>query len=408
VARLQQLKSVPNNYNGVFVNSESHLRQMRVFADNPYSVLDEFSQEFERGFLETLSSLHGTKRVKANTVYQEYIADKHHIHMNATKWTTLTGLCMHLGKESKAIVDETEKGWFIQYVDRDPKVLARQAQSEQRQKFELDEEERRKREIAVQVQAAEERRRAEGGDNNAEEGVDNSMVRGENDQKVTVALAPVVTATLGLKKRPRQAVGFGGDSDDDDAAPASKAPATAVNTSNGTFPGVPSARTAGGATHMASSSAMASGGVLAQMIKEDEARKRAREGAHQPAATTTVRSGSNNADSGAHGSVSNPDNGKGYKDDGKATTSKSWLYRNLIVKVVNKEVGRGKLYKQKGRVVRVLGRDYDEAEVDIDGELHVLRVRDLETSVPKVRVHGSNRTLRLKFDGYLRSMRESV
>ncbi|RYG64117.1 hypothetical protein EON64_14635 [archaeon] len=102
--------------------SEGHLRQMRVFAENPNSILDDFSRDFEKGFLDTLSRGHGTKRVLANRVYNEYIADKQHIHMNATVWTTLTGFLKHLGKEGKAIVDETEKGWHIQYIDRDPKV----------------------------------------------------------------------------------------------------------------------------------------------------------------------------------------------------------------------------------------------------------------------------------------------
>jgi len=56
----------------------------------------------------------------------------------------------------------------------------------------------------------------------------------------------------------------------------------------------------------------------------------------------------------------------------------------LIVKVVNKEAGRGRLYKLKGRVVRLLGRDYDQAEVEVDGGIHVLHYRDLETVIPKV------------------------
>jgi hypothetical protein len=54
----------------------------------------------------------GTKRVKANTVYQEFIQDKHHQHMNSTRWVTLTEFVKHLGRTGVARVDETEKGWF--------------------------------------------------------------------------------------------------------------------------------------------------------------------------------------------------------------------------------------------------------------------------------------------------------
>lgn len=58
-------------------------------------------------------SVPGTKRVHANQVYQEYIADKLHLHMNATRWLTLTSFVKWLGREGHCTVDETEKGWFI-------------------------------------------------------------------------------------------------------------------------------------------------------------------------------------------------------------------------------------------------------------------------------------------------------
>jgi DNA/RNA-binding protein KIN17 len=67
----------------------------------------------------------GTKRVLANRVYQEYIADKSHLHMNATRWVTLTEFCKHLGRSGIARVDETEKGWFIAWIDSSPKALAK-------------------------------------------------------------------------------------------------------------------------------------------------------------------------------------------------------------------------------------------------------------------------------------------
>jgi len=68
----------------------------------------------------------GTKRVKANTVYQEFIQDKHHQHMNSTRWVTLTEFVKHLGRTGVARVDETEKGWFIAWIDNSPKALEKQ------------------------------------------------------------------------------------------------------------------------------------------------------------------------------------------------------------------------------------------------------------------------------------------
>lgn len=68
----------------------------------------------------------GTKRVFANRVYQEYIQDKSHLHMNSTRWVTLTEFVKHLGRSGIAHVDETEKGWFIAWIDSSPKTLAKQ------------------------------------------------------------------------------------------------------------------------------------------------------------------------------------------------------------------------------------------------------------------------------------------
>ena len=53
-------------------------------------------------------------------VYNEYIADRHHIHMNATNFLTLTDFVKHLGKEGLCRVDETPKGWFISLIMKDP------------------------------------------------------------------------------------------------------------------------------------------------------------------------------------------------------------------------------------------------------------------------------------------------
>lgn len=61
--------------------------------------------------------------MRANQVYQEYIADKNHLHMNSTRWVTLSEFVKHLGRTGVARVDETEKGWFIAWIDSSPKAL---------------------------------------------------------------------------------------------------------------------------------------------------------------------------------------------------------------------------------------------------------------------------------------------
>ncbi|MPC09907.1 DNA/RNA-binding protein KIN17-like [Portunus trituberculatus] len=132
--------------------SESHQRQLLLFADNPESFLDSFSEEFLEGYLGLLKRRFGTKRVHANNVYQEYIQDRDHVHMNATQWETLTDFVKWLGREGHCVVDETEKGWYVTYIDRDPETLRRQAAAQRRQKAERGQEERMQDFIQRQIE----------------------------------------------------------------------------------------------------------------------------------------------------------------------------------------------------------------------------------------------------------------
>lgn len=132
--------------------SESHQRQLLLFAEDPDKFLDSFSQEFLDGYTSLLKRRFGTKRVHANNVYQEYIQDRDHVHMNATQWETLTDFVKWLGREGHCIVDETEKGWYVAYIDRDPETIRRQEQMRRREKFEKDEEEKMQEFINKQIE----------------------------------------------------------------------------------------------------------------------------------------------------------------------------------------------------------------------------------------------------------------
>lgn len=48
-------------------------------------------------------------------------------------------------------VDETPKGWYIQYIDRDPETIRRQEELEKKKKQDLDDEERSAKFIEEQV-----------------------------------------------------------------------------------------------------------------------------------------------------------------------------------------------------------------------------------------------------------------
>ena len=83
--------------------SESHQRQLLLFAEDPDQYIDSFSEEFLDDYLELLKRRFGKKRVHCNIVYQEYISHREHVHMNSTQWETLTEFVKWLGREGKDI-----------------------------------------------------------------------------------------------------------------------------------------------------------------------------------------------------------------------------------------------------------------------------------------------------------------
>ncbi|KAJ1520762.1 hypothetical protein ONE63_003857 [Megalurothrips usitatus] len=164
------------------MTSESHQRQLLLFADNATKYLGEFSKEFADGYLELLRRQFGTKRVPANRVYQDYIAHREHIHMNATQWETLTEFVKWLGREGKCVVDETEKGWFVTYIDRDPATIAFQEAMAKKEKMDRDDQDRMMQFLEKQI----ERGKGAGPSN---EHVATELVRSGESEQIKLNLA---------------------------------------------------------------------------------------------------------------------------------------------------------------------------------------------------------------------------
>lgn len=141
------------------VSSESHQRQLLLFGDNPGRYLAGYSQDFEKAFNLILRRQFNQKRVLANYVYQQYISDKQHVHMNATCWVTLTSYVKHLERCGKAEVDQTEKGWWITWILKDPEEEAREKKAAKKEKMAKDDEERIKEYIDAQIDKALEQRK---------------------------------------------------------------------------------------------------------------------------------------------------------------------------------------------------------------------------------------------------------
>lgn len=108
------------------VQSESHVRQMQVVGENPQKYIQNFSNDFQRDFIALLRTSHGEKFIGVNRFYNEYIRDKEHVHMNATKWSSLTEFAKHLGREGIVTVKEDEKdGLCIAWRDTSAAAIKR-------------------------------------------------------------------------------------------------------------------------------------------------------------------------------------------------------------------------------------------------------------------------------------------
>eukprot|EP00158_Paraphelidium_tribonemae_P003389 Partr_v1_DN26089_c2_g2_i1_m744 putative KIN, antigenic determinant of recA protein homolog (Mouse) len=203
------------------IASEPHQRKILIFGESASKQIDQFSRQFREGYLSILSRRYKNGFVSANQVYQEYIADRDHIHMNATKWATLAEFVGGLGKAGVVRVEEGERGFMIEWIDDSPRERERQRLIDDQERQRKDQDERDRLMIAEQVER--------GRLTNKVDAVPDEMkeLRRDGDSKpISISFASsssssskklkvfkgVQPVAIG-KKRPRVAEGFGDDSD---------------------------------------------------------------------------------------------------------------------------------------------------------------------------------------------------
>ena len=119
-------------------------------------MIHDFSSQFQREFVSLLSRRFGTRRVLANQVYQEFIRERHHLHMNATRWVSLSEFVKHLGRSGIAKVEASDLGWFIEWIDTSTTALARQDALRKMERTKVDDEQRTRKLIDEQIHRASE------------------------------------------------------------------------------------------------------------------------------------------------------------------------------------------------------------------------------------------------------------
>ncbi|KAL8595195.1 hypothetical protein ACOMHN_013868 [Nucella lapillus] len=285
--------------------SESHQRQLLLFAENPDEYVDSFSKEFEEGYCELLKRRFGTKRVHVNIVYQEYIAHRDHVHMNSTMWETLTDFVKWLGREGKCTVDYTEKGWFVQYIDRDPETIKKQESVRAKERMDMDDEERTSHFIQKQIERAAESAKQ------APTVEYTELQRQDEDEKVTFTMPTAKKEDTSQAKNP-----FAFNSFKKPASKDHKEPSTSSHSS-----------AAAGSSSSASSSDSSSKGGSAKKSEKAGEKRKARSALDEIMEVEE-------------------------KKKEKANRKDHWLCPGIVVKVTFKHLG-DKYYKKKAYIKEV-------------------------------------------------------
>lgn len=135
--------------------SESHVRQMLLVGEDPKKYINDYSNQFQKDFLQLLRTSHGEKKVNLNHFYQEYIHNKEHVHMNSTKWPSLTEFAKFLGREGICRVEDDEKGGLqVAWIDNSPEALRRADAIRKKERQDRGDEEREQAAIREQVRKA--------------------------------------------------------------------------------------------------------------------------------------------------------------------------------------------------------------------------------------------------------------
>ena len=169
--------------------SESHVRQILLIGEDARKHISDYSGQFQRDFLQLLRTSHGEKKININHFYQEYIHNKEHIHMNATRWPSLTEFAKYLGREGICRVEEGDKGLEVAWIDNSPEALRRQDAIRKKERQDRGDEEREQKLIKEQIERA--RRDAEAKDK--DEGIEDARaLQREEGEKIKLSFGTKV------------------------------------------------------------------------------------------------------------------------------------------------------------------------------------------------------------------------
>lgn len=363
--------------------SDGHQRQMQLFVQDSNKFMDDFSQEFEQGFMQLMSHSYRSQRILANTVYCDYISNRHHTHMNSTIWVTLSNFCQYLGRTGQCSIDKTPKGWYLTYVDNTPEARARAAEAAKKEQGEQVQKDAH--EVALQDAIA--NAMAEGG---YQESEFTELQREEGDAPIAFAFgASVRDGVASSRASSRDARG------EAPAGPSSRASSASAPANR------EGAATEGSARSRESSREEGRGrgsNALAEAFSahRDEKGERGAGKEKKLSAMEQVRLEHEAAKQAAlgrssGGSAQGEDTSKRRRLEEPVASkepepsAKPWLAKDLIVKVMHQDLAGGKYYRKKARVERVR-KDGFSADVRMVEGNDLIRVEQemIETVIPNI------------------------
>eukprot|EP01024_Parvocaulis_polyphysoides_P039389 TRINITY_DN3558_c3_g1_i2.p1 TRINITY_DN3558_c3_g1~~TRINITY_DN3558_c3_g1_i2.p1 ORF type:complete len:413 (+),score=61.25 TRINITY_DN3558_c3_g1_i2:60-1298(+) len=339
------------------IKSESHRRQMEIFGQNAGRIVHGYSEEFEHDFMTLLKRGHPFSRVRANTVYNEYIKDRDHVHMNSTRWYTLTGFVQYLGKSGKCIVDQDEEGnWWVTLNQEDPFESISKGKKRSREEKEGEDEIRNQKLLKKQIELA--------ATQNTQNDDQNEEVQSDHELKEDELLNGPIQISLGKKseENTHQPKNLSRDDQGDDDPHDDK---------------IQSELTKSLASQKKSS-------TLDRLMKNDKIMQQSKY---------------KNTKNSSQNSVQQIDN--------HTSNEQPWLFENIIVKIKSESLKKQGFYGKKGVVKQIIDGYVAEIQILDNGSRVRVDQAELETVIPgfggQVMIVGG--TMRGKF-GKLVSIKE--
>ena len=368
--------------------SEGHLRQMEIFRQNPGKMMDEFSKKFENGFINLLSRRWRSKTVNANIVYNEFIHDKEHVHMNSTKWDSLTSFARYLGQTGKCTVEESERGLMLRWIDPDVKkqqrkerkLIQSKANEIERKRREMNERIERAKELEKQIQ----RKQQQNGLNNYNK-ITNTSTHGNIYDGNGNHVMNVIKVD---NNRKRKRLGVGNAFGDEDAP-------QHIKTSILEPMLIPTSTTKG--TDDDNNNKTKKLKLVSNILQSSgiiENKSIASSSSNSNNTVIVANTNKNTGTSTINNNMANDDHLKNNKTNKivspppqqqkqqQPSEEVAWLMKGIVVKVMDKNISNGIFYKKKGYVKKVIDKYGGKIVMD-SGEKIILDQKLLETVIPK-------------------------